>query len=1070
MGLKRSVSKSKDVGSSNEERGFVSPTNGSSARKFTSLDSVESFSSDAGSTKNSTHIVSQASGLKAVAVVGAASAKTARDNLRAARQALSAADPSSVSRPRGQTSPDSKQLSLQQDDHLRSIADQVKDSSVFADDSNRLDAAADEVVKSSLRSFLPVAEKSSAQTVNPSSPELDRIEISVDPTRGLHDAFTAELRFSVPRNAVAAGQVVAIRIFRAVVEDPSFFQRAPVVLSTSALERLCARPLRTHIKNRDYLAQFERQLVQMGIANAISETSPVDPVRGIRYQTFSGSLSVPFDQGGNASDISRTNAASFVSSRDLGGLDRSVSTDLRSLKNIAVSQGQESRIPSGTVAVGSYAVVGRGGRVGVAAQRQARSAFSSGGGRSVAVQGQGFSELTMISPDKLKGEIVGDFIQYSYVDSTVSYGRSFRYYMTTVDRNMVDSGRSQIVQVDVEGLRVPLPPDVFLISYSLGAVSINASSGDRLVEKFEIYRKEVGIAPSKVEPTVSSVVSSDGSSFLSKKRDPLPSGFVQVGEFQNVLGAGGSLRDTRIKPGKRYIYRIYSVDLFGNKSVEPSEKEIFCQVGRTTTDLIPPEISVEVDSATNFGRITMRCTDSRVTHLFLARRDVGIGQSGFVTPGQIERIKHGGVDPIRTRSRADDVRFGNDADKKLLWNGVFENSGDVIVFVDKSMTAERIYQYKVYGCDRYGNQTSHVFSPRTMMTLTKVLDAPTNVLSALVSDGQDISGVSLSWDNPNVDIGSEDRVGDRDVFAANSVKSLYQVSRKEANDHTWTDFSLVEGNSFFDPVLTSQPLSVTPSFSSTKNLSRSERSAATRTNVGGAPSARQFLTSSSETDGVRLGSTYAYRVQVFQSGGLVSNFSKEVSVTVVSPVPSPQNFRVRSGDTRVRPYVVALNWDTPRSSGPIDRWEVERASLNNVAAARLNSSNPADFASLSFSPLTSVHLESSRFRERTDDEGDDGSSSAAGSLLTGQHHFLDMDVDFGNSYFYRIRAVSSQNAQVSPWVYRGIRVTDESFERQQRALVSPDEFTKLSSGGTVRSAKRQRGEKGASSYSLKPRR
>jgi hypothetical protein len=196
--------------------------------------------------------------------------------------------------------------------------------------------------------------------------------------------------------------------------------------------------------------------------------------------------------------------------------------------------------------------------------------------------------------------------------------------------------------------------------------------------------------------------------------------------------------------------------------------------------------------------------------------------------------------------------------------------------------------------------------------------------------------------------------------------------------------------------------------------------------------------------GIIANETYVYRVQAYQSGNFVSNYSLPVIVNAVFPVRDPINFRIRPSDTKARPFYVVLNWDTDARSGVTDRWEIERAGVNNYAAAKLNNLNPEDFVSLEYVSFKTVYAESSRFRERTDDQSLDRSSGAS-SLLSGQHHIVDHDIEFGNSYFYRIRSVSVVGGQRSGWTYRGVKVTDDTFEKKQNVMLTPAERTLLAS-------------------------
>jgi hypothetical protein len=176
-----------------------------------------------------------------------------------------------------------------------------------------------------------------------------------------------------------------------------------------------------------------------------------------------------------------------------------------------------------------------------------------------------------------------------------------------------------------------------------------------------------------------------------------------------------------------------------------------------------------------------------------------------------------------------------------------------------------------------------------------------------------------------------------------------------------------------------------------------------------------------------------------------------VEIFVGLPVFAPANFRLKTPDPKIRPFYIMLNWDTPLGSGIVDRWEIERVVVNNLAAAKINIKNPNDFLSLGFAPFRMVYRESSRFRSLVVDSptidsrykiaGKSPVPRKDGQTITGQHHFMDGEVIFGNSYFYRIRAVDT-NSVVSDWTYKGMKLTEEIFEKKVAVFVSQPEMAK----------------------------
>jgi hypothetical protein len=477
-------------------------------------------------------------------------------------------------------------------------------------------------------------------------------------------------------------------------------------------------------------------------------------------------------------------------------------------------------------------------------------------------------------------------------------------------------------------------------------------------------------------------------------RTTLANGFVQVGEALNQVGGGASLRDLGVRPGRKYTYRIYSVDIFGNKSERPREVSLFVPDRSVRlTDLRKPNMLVEVDARTGKTKVTFSCDDPRIVMLFLSRRDFTIGQHAFAPPGQVSDQSLGLVLPGRNRTQFEGEVYRGDG----AWDGSFFNTRVEETFIDQTVQLDHSYQYQLYGVDVFGNRTPYEISERVLVVRRPLVEEPVGLRASVEgSTSGRIAGVRLSWRNGNLDIGAEDLLGSVEDREDSSVRTLYQVERRAIDEDSWERFPMVSDESIFDPVAGSVP----------------------------APPYRPAF--------LDLERTYVYRVQAFQTGGFVSNFCHPVEVFVGLPVIPPVNFRALPSDPKSRPFHVMLNWDTDRRSGTVDRWEIERVAVNNEAAARIDSRDVRSLIGLPFRPFRTVYRESSRFRSRT---LDDKIPLTAGKTITGMHHFLDSDVKFGNTYYYRIRSVSPRG-EVSSWVARAARVVDKSFERKKSSLLS----------------------------------
>lgn len=992
----------------------VSATNGSSARKYVAKDQVRNVPPAASAPSNSEFVVTQAVSLKTLASVVDSVAAHARDSLSATRSAVEQVVPSS--KPNGRPAPVFSDVDLTH--YQKSIVDGASArSSVSENNVARTKRLAREVVSKSLMSFVPPKTRSDVSSGNTAVPEIDHISVGFDKTKGVVDCFFTTMVFDIPASKVENGQIKAIRIFRADSDSPTFF-RTPASLSVHGVDTLSALGRRNRTKNGSPVTKYESSLNDSEIKNSLSDLSGIDPLTGVRRGTKTSSHSSNSELTAartfSSFDSVAGDLSSFVNPNDFVGIDRSVANDPKSLRNLQVQNpGSVVGKQRSVVSVGKSIFVDNTDRIGAESLRQTRKDFSLKTNIVVGAQNKlGFKEIAFVSPDKLSSRRIGDVNEYTFEDLTVTYGRSYKYYILTVDSNMNESGRSRMVQVDVEAIRVPESPKRVVAANVNGVVSLTISVDDLFVEKFEIYRKEVDPGYKKEDQALfPSVSSPNGFVVENVIRQRNANDFLQIGESLNGKAAGSNFFDRSTRLGMQYVYRIYSVDVFGNKSERPNEVTVFVpDPSRKVTSLRKPSILVEIDSSTNRTKVTMTSNDSRVVSLFLGRRDVTIGQQAFVPPGEVSHVKLGNPGPVGANSFLD-VRVSN-MTKDIAWNGFFDATSGPVVFIDKTAQIDRMYQYRVYGVDKFGNMTPYEISSKVFVVNRQMLNAPLN-LSGTLSIGENGRplALTLTWDDGNLDVSAEDRLGNRQDLQDTSVRTLYQVERRRSSEDSWKEFPLVEGRTLVDIVQ---------------------------------PEDQSVLSPPYLPENLRVNEKYIYRVSAYQTGSFISNFCPPIETFIAAPVLSPVNFRLTAPNTKKRPFYIVINWNTDRQSGAVDRWEIERAAINNMAAAKLNPNRPSDFSSIVFSPYRTVYLESSRFRERNDDENPSLDQTATQSgLVTGQHHFIDSNVDFGNTYFYRIRAIPAVGDAQSDWVYKGMKVTDETFEKKLDSLITPVETKTL---------------------------
>lgn len=977
-----------------------SQTNGTAARKF-AAPTAPSFT-EVPVKNNADHIVEHGLGLKGLAVLAENIAAAARADLSTTRSVIAGSVASSIVDSRSIAS------SKTEDDRnaeLSEVARNVADSSKNSLPGFDVDSLAQELIVDAHSSII-LNKVGANRSTNHAVPRIDSLEVGIGKSTGTVDCFRSTMSFSLLQGEVQ--RLKLFKVFRSTLIGSTLSRTIPV-LSMRGMEKISSLKNRSRSKSGDQLKNLEVDYKNAGVRTSLEVLNSFDPRVNLRVSSDAGAQPDPVVKSNLSTvPVLPPGVESFLDPGKYADLDRSVALDLKSAQNIRQLD-PAAGIP------GSVQQLTTEGARGV--KGDLTSQVSVAGGNAIDVSrnnSEEFRQIAVISPRVSRIESGRVFFEFK--DEGISFGRTYRYYVVSVDVDMVDSIRSEIVSTTIDGLRVPARPKSVVSQVDRGTVTLTSMVDDQLVEKFEIYRREesgvetVEILPVRLMSDVRGFNTSFGVSLKSLN------GFIKVGES---LSAGGSstFRDVRCVPGRKYGYRVYSVDVFGNKSESPFEIDVFVvdKMARVN-DLLKPSLTAETDQKTGKAKLTFSCADSRVKNLFLSRRDLTVGQKEFTTPGQVSALKFGKPKAAEGPYRFEDVISRGDS--STVWNGLFQNSGGEISFVDKIVSQDHIYQYKIYGVDHLGNLTPFEISKPFLVSTRPIVNVPINVV-ARISQGPNftVGGVSLSWQEGNTQFSAEDQLGSRDKLSDNSVRTLYQVERKKLGEERWYEFPLSEKLDIFD---------------STESSVRAPLGSEAISGDARSPENPRFLPPL-----VQSGQTYTYRVKALQSGTFVSNYSDSVKVFAALPVQSPENFRIRFTDVRVKPFGVILNWDTPVNSGPVDKWEIERASVNNVAAAKINLMNVGDFSRLNFSKFREVFRESSRFVSSQLDAvtsiGEFGRrknntlSPSPNRQLTGQHFFQDVSVISGNTYFYRIRAVRI-DGELSSWVYKAVRVTDQTTE------------------------------------------
>lgn len=943
------------------------------AKKFVTNDAVVN-NSTTDSTTNAEHITILASGMKTLSLGASTLAQQARGEIAAAMSGVFNVD--------GVQDPLVRKPTVQfNEEDVNSVQSRMIGAAgqYYSNVSNS--AIRDQIMRqignnvyNSRHAFMPIsAEDMTVKTTNLVVPQIESAEVDIAKSKGAIDSFYVGLTFNIPTSS--SDSIRLVRIFRAEVNDP-VYTRPLLTISSNGMQRLQSY---RGGKSADQASVTTIRMNEMGVSNAVSLLNYVNPFTGQRVSAVgSGELLIPpplSNQKKNPNlDIDHLPDA-------LSHLDASVAGNINVIYNLQNNPilGINLSSATGTMRVGASRASGTFTPVVI--------------DRSNKLE---FKEIGNFTPGGLTTRQVGTVTEYYYEDTTVSYGGGYKYFIVTVNDKAVQSARSSVVDAVVEGLRVPPRPLNVVTLVGDRSITLTMTSTDQLVEKFEVYRRDEN-PNAALQAFAQTISDQEGYSVSAALYDIGLNGFLLVGECFNSMRSGGSFMDGSTIPGRPYTYRVYAVDIFGNKSESPFEIEAYIpDKSQQYVALRTPSLIAEVDVNTHKMKLTFSCDDPLVQRLNLERRDVSIGEETFSVPQAPSRIILGyGRSPIKNRASMSGERLFNESQVDI-WTGIFDNQGQQ-VFIDKTVQYDHIYQYRVFGEDRYGNRTSYSVTPPLMIVRHPLVNAPASLTAKPVIDTNGfLQGSQVSWKPGTLDVSAENQLGSQAALADTSVRTLYQVQRRHEGEDRWLNFPLMSGTTFVDQIFQGSP----------------------------APAFRPPF--------VEMNQLYHYRVQSVQTGSFVSNFTDPASVFVGYDIAVPQNFTLRNPPATTRPFYVMLNWDVQNNSGVVDRWEIERCGINNIAAAQLNMKNPDAFSSLQYVPFRTVYREASRFSGKSHDQLPGMLNNV---ILVGTNYYMDTAVDFGNTYFYRIRAISPEG-RISAWAYRGIKVTSTAFEQKYQPLIS----------------------------------
>lgn len=797
-------------------------------------------------------------------------------------------------------------------------------------------------------------------TVQPPRPELDYVEIENDRSFGVLDSFYARIVSSL--SADEAARVTHVRILRAQTGRASVPKPAFSAMIDSA-------PMTAGSKSTEALSNAASRISEIGVGNKLTDFVTDDRFTGQRAVVSSGTMR-PLPPSANTNRRSGSPAALV----EIANADRSV------LENLTFYVNQR------TTSLGKPLLQAL-----VVGQREGLNVLqgSSIAGASSIVQeanSEGFYEVARVPV--AGGKRIGGFVELEYWDPSVVYGSSYAYYAVSVSADGAEGPRSRIVRVDVSRF-IPPPSPTVLYGVIAGTPRFSLSCSGSFIDHIEVFRRG-GKPPGTVRAL--STKSSMIADVVPTKTDL---DFYHVGDVGLGTDRSAVFIDRETSGGDGLEYRFYTVDSFGLKSPTPFSCSIMVPDDGSSIPLPLPSITVQQAIGGRIVDVMVRSDDPKVTAFVIGRRELTSVEKAFRQPSQPDWFNLGVPQNVkRAHSRIGPVL--NQTSTKA-WTGILVPVSGAARFSDLSVQFDRLYQYSVHAVDVRGNRTSAVASQPIAVNVKPVSDPPVGLSAVVMLDGIEPTGVRLEWTVGTLDFSPNDLVGDQDVLAATSQRTVFQVERREVGKSVWEAMPATTASFFIDSVSQAVAPKFRPSF-------------------------------------VRAAAEYDYRVIAMQSGGFLSTYTDPVRVTVSPEAMSPGIIWIRSTSTAVRPLHIAVSWQYDGRF--VDGWEIERATANKVFASKILSMDSAEARALDYRQIAEVMRESSR------GHGISAQPVVDTKLIVGNRYFIDSNVDMANSYFYRIRSFDF-SGKFSTWSYGGISLTDSPHDRKLMSVLSDDEKVAL---------------------------
>jgi hypothetical protein len=406
--------------------------------------------------------------------------------------------------------------------------------------------------------------------------------------------------------------------------------------------------------------------------------------------------------------------------------------------------------------------------------------------------------------------------------------------------------------------------------------------------------------------------------------------------------------DSSVRLRNSYIYRVFAENIFGTLS-PPAEIEVtstdskVTAPSRSNTFKIPIVNAVQ-DQNSDFIKITISPNDPKVSYYILERQDLTIFEKDFRKPSQIY-TNYGGP--------GWDSHIFFVEKQRNTTNTTTQKESDLlnrdidlkeINFVDDTTQEGHLYRYRVKGVDLFGNVSSYSFST-VRATGKKSLRQPINLRTTIVRNNP--LRLRIQWDDDNL----------AQQLSGDDTPGLYfSVQRRAIDESSYKTFPLTPNSFIVDEEASSDAVSMNP-----EDQAQVPAKQPDTPNDEGTTVVRPFNIPSF----LLRNKFYYYRVAVVSSDGEESNYTQEFKVSALPELTNVLNFKVEVLNTKVRPLVARLSWTFEELKAKPDYVIIER---------KLDSEFDV------FSEVGRAYID---------------------------NLFYDHDIESGNRYIYRIRAVDT---------------------------------------------------------------